>query len=111
MSNLPSNLIIDNGDGDEPMSNQSANQAFETVLNARLSRRAVLKGGLGSAITALFGGAGALGLSSWPKLAGATSPKLMGFEAVTVSVADTVVVPKGYKVQPLGALGHPNSGK
>lgn len=61
MSNLPSDLIIDNGDGDKPMSNQSANQNFETVLNARLSRRAVLKGGLGTAISALFGGAGVFG--------------------------------------------------
>ena len=110
MSNVPSNLIIDNGDGDEPMSNQSANQAFETILNAGLSRRAVLKGGLGTAITALFGGAGALGLSSWPNLAGATSAKLMGFEAVAVSVADTVVVPKGYKVQPLVPWGTPIAG-
>ncbi len=113
MSNLPSNLIIDNGDGDEPMSNQSANQNFQTVLNARLSRRAVLKGGLGTAISALFGGAGVVGvvgLSGWPKRAGATSAKLMGFEAVAVSVADTVVVPKGYKVQPLVPWGTPISG-
>ena len=77
MSNLPSNLIIDNGDGDEPMSNQSANQNFETVLNARLSRRAVLKGGLGTAISALF----AYLIHRWPLSPRPTSMSLWPTQA------------------------------
>jgi len=107
MSHLPPNLIIANGDGDEPMSNHSGNRHFDEVLQANLSRRTTLKGGLGASIAALFGGVGLAGCASPGSSAGG---KLIGFEAVPVSSADTVVVPKGYKVQTFIPWGTPISG-
>ena len=61
-ANTPSNKrpsdIFNNED-----SNTSANADFESVLNARLSRRNMLRGGVGAAGAALFGGAGLAGLA------------------------------------------------
>ena len=107
MSNMSSNLIIDNGDGDEPVSNHSNNRHFDDVLNAHLSRRSALKGGLGASIAALFGGVGLAGCAT---TAGSAGGQLMGFDAVAVSSADTVIVPKGYKVQAFIPWGTPISG-
>ena len=53
MSSLPNNLIINNGEGDEPMSNLSVNRHFDDVLHTHLSRRSALKGSLGASIAAL----------------------------------------------------------
>lgn len=100
-------LIIDSGDGDEPLSNHSPNRHFGDVLNAHLSRRAALKGSLGASITALFGGVGLAGCAA---TAGGTGDQLIGFEAVPIGSADTVVVPKGYKVQTFVPWGTPISG-
>ncbi|MDV7395347.1 hypothetical protein RZS08_28430, partial [Arthrospira platensis SPKY1] len=56
--------MIDNGNGDEPMSNHSHNPHFDDVLNAHLSRRSALKGSLGASIAALFGGAALTGCAT-----------------------------------------------
>jgi uncharacterized protein len=107
MSQIPPNLIIANGDGDEPMSNHSGNRHFDEVLQANLSRRTTLKGGLSASIAALFGG---LGLAGCASTGGSAGGKLIGFEAVPVSNADTVLVPKGYKVQTFIPWGTPITG-
>ena len=90
-------------DPDEISHNNSANPAFESVLQARLSRRSMLQGTVGTAATALFGSLAttACGGSSDDE------EKLLAFAAVAKTTADTVTVPAGYTVRPLIALGDP----
>lgn len=109
MNPIPSQLVIDNGDGDEPLGNHSANRHFNDVLQAHLSRRSALKGTLGASIAALFGGVGLAGCATPGAGAGGQGP-LIGFKAVPVSNADTVVVPPGYKVQTFVPWGTPITG-
>lgn len=95
--------------GDEPRCNLSANETFHDVLETRLKRRSVLVGGLATAVGALFAGT-ALNTVARVASAQAASGGLVGFQPVPVSSADTVVVPKGYKVQVLAPWGTPISG-
>jgi secreted PhoX family phosphatase len=96
---------------EEEDSNTSANPSFESVLAARLSRRGVLRGSVGTAATALFGSAvlaGCGGGDDDPAPApAAPTETLLGFSAVAKSLADTVVVPAGYTATPIYALGDP----
>jgi secreted PhoX family phosphatase len=87
-------------DGDEPECNRSCNAVFRDVAAARYGRRQVMAGGLAAAVTAFFG---APLVGAEPARAGA--PSLLGFAAVPVSEADTVVVPPGYRVQVLIPFG------
>jgi uncharacterized protein len=100
-------------DPDEIDFNDSGNESFNAVLDARLSRRAVLRGGVGSAATAVLGSfaLGACGggdddpAPSTPATP-ATIDKL-AFTAVPKSTADVVTVPAGYTATVLFALGDP----
>ncbi|KPL95793.1 PhoX family protein [Vibrio splendidus] len=92
--------------------NKSNNKPFEEVLDANLSRRNVLKGGLGiSAMTAF----GAFGLAGHSTANAATmqatgaqkSTATLAFESVKGSLTDSVVVPKGYTAQVLVPWGTP----
>lgn len=92
--------------------NKSNNKPFEEVLEANLSRRNVLKGGLGiSAMTAF----GAFGLGGHSTANAATmqatgaqkSTATLAFESVKGSLTDSVVVPKGYTAQVLVPWGTP----
>jgi len=105
--------LIDHGDGDEPLGNHSGNPDFDSILTARLSRRAVLKGGLGASIAALF--APIIPIS--PVFAGTNTAttsgaraSLLGFAPVAANAADQVTVPKGYRVQVLAPWGTPLTG-
>jgi secreted PhoX family phosphatase len=69
---------------------------FQDVLQARLSRRSLLTSGLAAA------GLGWLGRTAW-----AQGP--LGFAAVPLSSADTLVVPPGYVAEVLYAWGDPIS--
>lgn len=86
-------------------SNTSANPTFDAVLGARLSRRGLLRGSVGTVGTAMLGGFGvtACGGSDDP----VPEAKVLGFGAVAKSLADTVVVPAGYTASVLFALGDP----
>ncbi len=89
-------------------SNPTNNPHIEDVLLARASRRAMLRGSLGVAATTLLGGAALTGCASGSGLHGGEGAVAnLGFEAVGRSMADTVVVPKGYKAQVVYALGDP----
>src|SRR5262245_16024394 len=81
--------------------NPSSNPTFHAVVEATLSRRDVLRGGLGAAALAILGGPGAA------RLAGASPP--FTFKSVPLSTADTVTVPDGYTVDVLYAWGDPIS--
>ena len=92
---------------DDEVSNSSGNQTFQEVVEARLSRRGFLGGGLAAAATISLGGLDAL-LQSVPAEAQSKGP-LLGFQAIPVSTADTVVVPPGYTARVLIAWGDPVS--
>jgi uncharacterized protein len=109
--NLPSNTrpsdIFNNED-----SNTCANADFESVLNARLSRRNMLRGSVGAAGTAILGSAGLAGLagcatSGQGTMAAHTPLSTLGFTPVAKSMADMVNVPAGYKAEVFYALGDP----
>ena len=107
---------------DELVSNISNNQTFEQVLQARVSRRSVLGGGVtaAAAVSASLGGVGAL-LNAVPaEASGGRGKPRLGFEGIppaawtgTAPVGggefDKVVVPKGYTAQVLIAWGDPVS--
>lgn len=89
--------------GDEPPCNTSSNATFYDVVDARTSRRGILVGGLATAVTGVFG-------AGLPRTADAEAKPLLGFKAIPVSEADTVIVPEGYKVQVLAPWGTPITG-
>lgn len=115
--NKPTDLARTVVDHDDISSNDSSNEHFSTVLNARLSRRSLLRGGVASAAGALLGSIGLTACGGSSDGSVATTPvtpttpapteKLLGFQAVSKSLADAVVVPAGYTATVLYALGDP----
>ena len=91
--------------------NTSGNLDFQSVLDARLSRRLLLRGGVGSAATAVLGGwslAACGGGDDDPAPAAAPAPiTALAFTPVAKSLADTVTVPAGYTATTIYALGDP----
>ncbi len=81
---------------DENVSNHSGNPAFAQVVEARVSRRGFLGGGLAAAAAFSLSGVDAL-LRAVPASAKANGGPLLGFEGIDVSTADTVVVPRGLR--------------
>ena len=103
-------VIIDHGEGDEPLSNRQMNRLFSSVLEARLARRQLLKGSAGAAALGFFGLglAGCKSSSSSDDNGGSPLPApLLGFSAVAVSSADEIVVPEGYSYQVIIPWGTP----
>jgi uncharacterized protein len=115
----PTGLVGAHIDTDD---NTSSNISFDTVLAARLSRRNILRGSLGTAMTAAFGVAGGLSLTACggdddPTPApvanapaatpAAPTETLLGFAAVAKSTADAFTVPAGYTASVIIAVGDP----
>lgn len=115
-------------DADDIGHNDSPNPEFDTVLKGFLSRRGMLKGGVGTAATLLLGGglaacgsddpapAAPVGAAPPPPApapapppAPAPSTLQLNFDAVPKSLADALSVPAGYTATPLYALGDPLS--
>ncbi len=96
-------------DFNEEDSNTSPNPTFESVLAARLSRRNLLRGSVGTAATAMLGGLGlsACGGGSDSPAPVAPTETLLGFTAVAKSLEDKVTVPAGYTASVLIATGDP----
>jgi hypothetical protein len=88
------------------VSNRSGNLTFQEVIDARVSRRGFLGGGLATAAAFSVSGMSAL-LKSVP--ASAKGRPLLGFQGIPVSTADTVIVPPGYTAEVLIAWGDPVS--
>ena len=82
--------------GDED-SNTSGNEHFQNVLQARLSRRDVLRGSLGVGMATMFGSFGLSACTSDDNnddnAAAGSGEKLLNFSAVNKSVLDQVIVP------------------
>jgi secreted PhoX family phosphatase len=93
--------------GDEPICNRSDNPDFASILHSRLQRRQVLKGSLALAVTSMFATPVVSTLRTRPAAASST---LLGFKAVPVSEADTIVVPEGYTARTLVPYGEPITG-
>jgi uncharacterized protein len=89
-------------------SNNSKNETFQDVLDARLSRRGFVSGGLTAAAALALTGADSL-LKAVPASAKTRPPAgpLLGFARVPVSSADAVIVPDGYTAEVLIAWGDP----
>lgn len=95
-------------DTDDIGCNNSANPTFQSIFEARLSRRAVLKGGAGLAAASFFGfGLNACDSDSDDDTPASTAPPAPGFNAVAKSVADALTVPPGYTATVFFALGDP----
>jgi secreted PhoX family phosphatase len=92
----------------DDVSNRSGNATFQEVIEARVSRRGFLGGGLATAAALSLGGVSAL-LKAVPAAAKTDKGPLLGFQSVPVSTADTVVVPQGYTAEVLIAWGDPVS--
>ena len=101
--------------GDEPLSNDSANPSFEAVLQRRYSRRGVMGSTLGAAVAGMFAASPVAALARESQEARGTNralvlgPKL-GFEAIPVTRSDTATLPMGYKAQTLAPWGTPITG-
>lgn len=102
-------------DPDDIGYNDTPNQHFSAVLDARLSRRSLLRGGAAS-IASAFIGSSALSAcggsnSDTPVVVVPEVPKpvekLLGFAPVAKSLLDSVIVPVGYTASAIYALGDP----
>lgn len=105
-SHLPAHTT----DSDDVGHNTSNNPTFEQILEARMSRRGLLKGSFALVATSLLGA----GLSSCGGDSASTggttttTPSLtLSFNAVAKSVADALSVPAGYTATVLLATGDP----
>jgi uncharacterized protein len=110
--NHPRELAVSMIRDDDEDSNHSPNPTFDAIVQARLSRRTMLRGGVGSLATALLGGVGlsACGGSdddNQDAPARVSTETLLGFAAVAKSVADEVAVPAGYTAAAVFAVGDP----
>lgn len=102
-------------DSHDVETNDSPNDHFTKVLEARMSRRNLLRGSVATAATAALGVVGLTGCGSnddAPVIAPVppvTPPpeKLLAFSAVSKSLADVLTVPAGYTASVLIALGDP----
>lgn len=81
--------------------NDSPNTTFAQILEARLSRRGLLKGAAALAV------AGSLPLSLAGCATGLKREGRLGFKPVSVAVADAVRVPEGYTAKAFYAWGDP----
>ncbi|WP_034410482.1 PhoX family protein [Derxia gummosa] len=107
MKQQPARIEIDHDE--DAIVNPSANPHFGEVLNARLSRRGLLKGGVGGAALSMFGAfsLAACGSDDDNDNGGGNQVSALGFTAVAKSLADAVVVPAGYTATPILRLGDP----
>jgi len=89
--------------------NNSNNEPFAAVMERELSRRSILRAGVGMAAVGMLNGIGLTGCSNsanGEKLT--TTPKVeLGFDSISGAKLDAVVVPKGYSAQVLAPWGTP----
>ena len=91
---------------DDDDTNPSHNPSFASVLEARMSRRTLLKGSMGLAAGTFFGGS--LMACADDDVTPPPAPQLrLDFTAVGKSLADALVIPAGYTARVLFRLGDP----
>ena len=88
---------------EEAALNPSAEPHLSTLIEARLSRRGVLTGGMaavaGYFATSLLGPSAALAATGQGRST-AQATRLLGFDPVPLGYGDEVVVPRGYTAMP-----------
>lgn len=105
-------------DPDDIGTNTTTGPSFEEIVEARLSRRSLFKGGVGVASTAVFGtmalaacggGGGDAAPAPVPPAPTPVPPAgvTLSFNPVAKSLADMVTVPAGYTASVLYRLGDP----
>jgi secreted PhoX family phosphatase len=94
-------------DPDDIGYNDSSNPHFNMVLDARLSRRSILRGGAASIAGAFLGTSALTACGGSSDAAAPPVEKLLGFTAVGKSLLDSVIVPAGYTATAIYALGDP----
>lgn len=87
-------------------SNTSNNPALSEVLDARFSRRGVLKGGSAAGLAGMLAGSFAT-LAEAAQAPFAMKTPQLGFKPVPFGFDDKVVVPEGYRAEVLYAWGDP----
>lgn len=105
--NKPNDLPV-RLDADDIGWNDSPNPDFASIVQARMSRRQLLRISAAGAGTALLGSLGLSACGGGANIAVEDETEtLLGFSAVPKSLADTVSVPAGYTATVLYALGDP----
>lgn len=98
---------------EDDLSNRSGNTPFESILQQRLARRDVLRGGMSVAATGLFGSFALVGCGGDSNGSSDGNPVVMpqslGFSAVPKNLNDRVSLPAGYSARVLYAFGDPIS--
>jgi len=105
-------------DPDDIGYNDTKNPEFRNILASRLSRRNMLRAGVGTAGTAMLAACGggndpiaapapAPGPAPAPSPAPSPAPMSLSFNAVAHSLADALIVPAGYTAKVLYRLGDP----
>lgn len=98
-------------DPDDIGYNPTANPSFSTLIEGRLSRRNLLRGGFASAGGAMLGSIALAGCGGGgdddPAPVQPPAGLKLGFNPVAKSLADAVVVPAGYTASVLYRLGDP----
>jgi secreted PhoX family phosphatase len=102
---MPHDNIRSNAHFNDEDSNRSGTPHFDSVLQARLSRRGLLRGGMGAAGATALGGATAL--TGCATVGPAAPVNSLGFTPVARTTADQVTVPAGYTARVIYALGDP----
>ena len=110
--NHPRELAVTIHHDDDEDSNRSPNATFDAIVQARLSRRSMLRGGVGAMTTALLGGVGLAACGGGddddnPVAPAQPTETLLGFSAVAKSRADVFAVPTGYTAAVVFAVGDP----
>jgi uncharacterized protein len=116
----PAPAPVDFVDADDHINNPSTNVHFDTVLQARLGRRSLFKGAVGTGASAIFGSIAlaACGGSDDPVAAAPTAAapppapvapalKPLGFTVVPKNLTDTITVAAGYTSTTLYRTGDP----
>jgi len=86
--------------------NHSRNEPFAAVMDREISRRSVLRGGIGLAAVGLLSGVGLTGCNAI-KSTTSESKITLGFNSIKGAKLDAVVVPEGYSAQILAPWGTP----
>jgi hypothetical protein len=93
---------------DDRVSNPSSNPTLNELIDRAVSRRRLLKGGLGALTLAMFGcGSDGESVVVPPATAAPAPERMLGFTAVAASTGDAVVVPPGYVAEPFLPWGEP----
>ncbi|UXI03007.1 PhoX family protein [Photobacterium sp. TY1-4] len=95
--------------------NRSDNTSFDEVLDAFVSRRKILKGGMGLSAMAAMGAFGLAGCNSssdstTAKTGETIQPVTLKFESIPGALTDAVHVAEGYTAQVLAPWGTPLNG-